>query len=220
MSRPRNTARKGGHQNANERKCIVTGELLPRDALIRFVVDPEGAVTPDLAEKLPGRGAWVRADKEKVAQAIARRCFNRAFSADVAAGDALAMAVEDGMRRRAIAALGLARRAGFAVAGFDQVAGELKAQKASLLISACDAAADGADKLARMARGTAVIRALTSAEISSALGRDGVRHAAIKKRAETASFKRDILRFKTYMHGQSTQEDDHKGGFKNASADN
>ena len=39
-----------------ERTCIVTRETQPVDALIRFVVAPDGAVVPDLRRRLPGRG--------------------------------------------------------------------------------------------------------------------------------------------------------------------
>ena len=43
----------------SQRRCIVTrAERSPND-LIRFVVDPQGAVVPDVARKLPGRGVWV-----------------------------------------------------------------------------------------------------------------------------------------------------------------
>jgi len=46
-----------------ERRCIVTGEVQPKAGLIRFVAGPDGEVVPDLAEKLPGRGFWVVADR-------------------------------------------------------------------------------------------------------------------------------------------------------------
>ncbi|MEL7490534.1 MAG: RNA-binding protein [Pseudomonadota bacterium] len=192
-----------------ERKCIVTGEVSPRGGLIRFVLDPDGAVTPDLAENLPGRGVWVSAREDMVAAAVARRAFNRAFSADVSAADTLADAVEEGLRRRALAAIGLARRAGAMVAGFDQVAGALKERKAALLITASDASTDGAGKLARMAGEARIVRALTSLQLSGALGRDGVRHAALKKRCEAAGFARDIVRFDAYRQSARAEGKDH-----------
>ena len=40
-----------------ERTCIVTREVGPPDAMIRFVVGPDGVVVPDLRHRLPGRGA-------------------------------------------------------------------------------------------------------------------------------------------------------------------
>ena len=53
-----------------ERTCILSGKSLPRDRLIRFVAGPEGHAVVDLAEKLPGRGAWVTARTDDLATAI------------------------------------------------------------------------------------------------------------------------------------------------------
>ncbi|MEM6662503.1 MAG: DUF448 domain-containing protein, partial [Pseudomonadota bacterium] len=44
-----------------ERRCIATGETGATDRLIRFVLAPEGGLVPDLAARLPGRGAWLTA---------------------------------------------------------------------------------------------------------------------------------------------------------------
>ena len=46
------------------RRCLVTRETLPMNRLIRFCVSPERMVVPDLANKLPGRGMWVTADRD------------------------------------------------------------------------------------------------------------------------------------------------------------
>ena len=61
-----------------ERKCIATGEVQPKTGLIRFAVSPDGQVVPDLAEKLPGRGIWVSADRAAVEKAVKKGLFARA----------------------------------------------------------------------------------------------------------------------------------------------
>ncbi|MBM3540745.1 MAG: DUF448 domain-containing protein, partial [Alphaproteobacteria bacterium] len=45
------------------RRCIVGGESLPKERLMRFVVGPGGVVCPDVAGALPGRGLWVEATR-------------------------------------------------------------------------------------------------------------------------------------------------------------
>ena len=45
----------------SERRCLVTRESGPRGGLVRFAVGPDGAVVPDVDERLPGRGLWVGA---------------------------------------------------------------------------------------------------------------------------------------------------------------
>ena len=58
---------RGGRQKEREgpqRRCVATGESGPTEGMIRFVIDPEDRVTPDLAGKLPGRGVWIGARRE------------------------------------------------------------------------------------------------------------------------------------------------------------
>ena len=43
------------HREVPERRCLVTGEVRPRDGLMRFVVGPDDLVVPDLDNRLPGR---------------------------------------------------------------------------------------------------------------------------------------------------------------------
>ena len=38
------------------RRCIVTGDRLPREEMLRFVVGPDGRIVPDLAAAPSGRG--------------------------------------------------------------------------------------------------------------------------------------------------------------------
>ena len=64
---------------ASERRCIVTGKSLAKGDLIRFVLGPEGAVVPDIANKLPGRGVWVTARADKVQEAGQRKLFHKGF---------------------------------------------------------------------------------------------------------------------------------------------
>ncbi len=59
-----------GPRRERERRCIVSGEHDSGANLIRFALSPDGVVTPDVAAKLPGRGAWVRADRAILEQAV------------------------------------------------------------------------------------------------------------------------------------------------------
>ena len=99
-------------KGARTRRCIVTGEVLPEDRLIRFVAGPEGVVVPDLARKLPGRGLWVRAARADVELAARKGAFSRAAKAQLKAPPDLADQVESLLKRRLLQALGLARRRG------------------------------------------------------------------------------------------------------------
>src|SRR5207302_7221214 len=52
--------------SAAQRRCIVTGEVRDRGSLLRFVVGPDGAIVPDVAARLPGRGLWLTARRDIV----------------------------------------------------------------------------------------------------------------------------------------------------------
>lgn len=166
-------------REAPERRCIVSGEVGPTDAMIRFVLDPEGRLTPDLAEKLPGRGVWLTADRKSLDLALKKRLFSRGFKQPVSPPDGLAELLESLLAKRLIAAVSLARKAGEAVAGFEKVKARLKGGDVGLLLAARDGAEDGRRKLAALAGKAPIVAALTAEELGLAFGRDSVVHAAL-----------------------------------------
>jgi predicted RNA-binding protein YlxR (DUF448 family) len=170
------------NSDARERCCIVTRAVLSEDRLVRFVLDPQGAIVPDIAAKLPGRGMWVTADRGTLEQAVAKGHFSRAAKTPVAITFDIINRVETLLVQRMCADLGLARRAGQLILGFDNVARALAGSlPPPILIEASDGADDGRRKLLGMAKNAVtVIDGLTRAEMSLALGRENVVHAAVK----------------------------------------
>jgi len=150
--------------------------------MIRFVVGPEDRLVPDVAGKLPGRGIWVQADRAKLAQAIDKRLFTRAARRPVKVDADLAELVERLVERQCLDLIGLAKRAGAAVAGFDKVETMLRRGPVGVLVEASDGAADGREKLRRLAPGSAVVALFPAAALATAMGRDGiVVHIAIAR---------------------------------------
>ena len=176
-----------------ERRCIATGASGPTDLLVRFVLGPDAQVVPDLAAKLPGRGVWLTAERALVDKAVAKKLFSRAFKAQAAAPADLANRLEALLAQRLIDVIGLARKAGQAVTGFEKVRARLKDGIAGALVQASDGAADGKAKLTRLAEGLAgdvtgkvpgevrSIDVLDSTELGLAFGRDFAIHAALDR---------------------------------------
>jgi len=174
-----------GSAGARERRCIVTGDVLPEAKLLRFVVAPDGAVVPDIEAKLLGRGLWVSAERSAIAKAAAKNLFTKAAKGPARTAADLVDRTEVRLVGRMLALLGLARRAGELILGFDQVEKALRGQNPPpLIVEAAEAAADGRRKLqaAATAKGHVpfVIGCLSSAELSLALKRENVVHAALK----------------------------------------
>ena len=168
-----------------ERRCIVSGEIMPDSRLVRFVAAPDGQVVPDVAAKLPGRGLWVSATRKAVTLAVEKKLFARAAKANVSAAADLAERTEKALVTRMLGDLGIARRSGALVLGFDNVLRALdSARPPGVLIEAIDGSGDGKRKLynAAHARGMKpqVLECLTSAELGLALGRENVIHAAVQ----------------------------------------
>jgi predicted RNA-binding protein YlxR (DUF448 family)/ribosomal protein L30E len=162
------------------RRCIVTRESAEKAELIRFVAGPDGDVVPDLAERLPGHGYWVRADRATLTEAVKKNAFAKAMRAPVKPASDLPERVAALLERQIVDLLGLARRAGKVVAGYEKTETWLKAGRVALLIAAKDAGADGRAKLARRSHpGVEIWSPLTAEVLGRAVGRDHAVHIAV-----------------------------------------
>ena len=127
------------------RRCIVTRERLPKERMIRFVVGPDRTVVPDLTATLPGRGIWLSASGDVLETARAQgglgRAFARAARGPVISAPDLPAVLEAALVRRIGELLGLARRAGQAVAGFDKAREWLRTGRGRLILQASDGSA-------------------------------------------------------------------------------
>jgi uncharacterized protein len=172
-----------------ERRCIVTGEVRPIDALLRFVVGPEGNLVADLSRELPGRGIWIGGRRDLLERAMKKRLFPRAAKSAVTVADDLPDQIELTMRRRCLALLGLARRAGQLTLGYEKVRAVLTADGQAIVITAHDGSLKGREKLLSgimggngdgAASGRLVVDLFMIDELSLALGRENVVHAALR----------------------------------------
>ncbi|MBN8530064.1 MAG: RNA-binding protein [Caulobacterales bacterium] len=164
-----------------ERRDLVTRQVMDESCLIRFVAGPDGSVVPDLARKLPGRGLWVAADRASIETAAGKGLFARAAKAPLKAAPDLADLVERLLMRRCLDQLGLARREGVLISGFEKAAAAVRSGRAAWLIEAADGSADGRGKLLALARHqtTRVCGVFTAEDLSLALGLENAIHAVL-----------------------------------------
>ena len=161
------------------RRCIVTREVLPKESLVRFVVGPAVDAVPDIAGKLPRRGLWVKAERAVLANAVGKNLFAKAARQSVTVPADLVDRTVVLLSRRCLDLIGLARRAGQAVCGFEKVRDALRNGRVGLVLAAVDGAADGRGKLEALAGELPILAQFTVAELSAALGRENVVHAAL-----------------------------------------
>jgi predicted RNA-binding protein YlxR (DUF448 family) len=159
------------------RRCIVTRDSLPKERMIRFVLGPGREVVPDLAGKLPGRGMWLSARGDVLERALSRGAFMRAARGPVTLPSDLRARIEDGLRARIRDLLGLARRAGQAVSGWQAGREWLLAGRAGLLVQALDGSP--AERARFGGRGLPVVAPLSAAELGVVFGRDHAVHVVV-----------------------------------------
>ena len=161
--------------------------MKPIAELIRFVVGPDGAVVPDLKRRLPGRGVWVTATRQALAEARSRaRPSPGASSGTFAPTADLVDMTERLLERAALDALAIAHKAGQVAIGFAKVEAAL-ARATGRGAAPCRRGRPGRGAQARRlplqrredAAEIAVIGAFTSAQLDLALGRSNVIHAAL-----------------------------------------
>ena len=167
---------------------------MPKEAMIRFVVGPERRIVPDLAARLPGRGIWLSARADVIETARARGAFARAARSAVIVPSDLCSALQAGLTRRVVDHLGLARRAGQAVCGFQKAREVLMAGRAALVVQAADGSADERERFLSGARGVVVVRPISAAELGAVFGRDHAVHAVITPGRLAATLAADVER--------------------------
>ncbi len=163
------------------RKCIVLGAERPKQEMIRFVVGPDGQVVPDLEAKLPGRGLWLSAERDVVNTACAKRLFAKAARSKAEAPEGLADLLEGLLAARCIGLLGMARRSGSVVSGYEKVRAFLQDGKAGLLLAAREGAIGGRRKVRNLAPELKEWDRLSGLELAQALGKETVIHVAVSR---------------------------------------
>jgi predicted RNA-binding protein YlxR (DUF448 family) len=191
-----------------ERTCIVTRAKGSPDGMIRFVIGPGAAVVPDIRRKLPGRGVWVTAKAERVAEAVARKSFARAFRTKVAVSEQLSAEIEELLTRDCLQFLSVANKAGQVVAGFGKVEDAIAAGALAGILHASGCGEDGVRKLGQGLRkrfGSADARPridlFQSCQLDLALGRTNVIHAALVNGAASEAFITRCRRLASYRSG-------------------
>jgi predicted RNA-binding protein YlxR (DUF448 family) len=185
--------------------CAVTRAVLPEAELIRFVAAPDDLIVADLKARLPGRGVWIGAERRLVAEAVKRNVFTRALHRQLSPSADLPDQVAARLKEPALGRLGLARKARAVLAGFAKVEAAIASEPLAAVLLAADAAEDGGRKIAQALHRRfggevpiPVLRLFGSEELSLAMGRPNVIHAAVLQGPAGNSFVEAATRLQRY----------------------
>ena len=178
---------------ARVKKASALAPMLEPSRTALLIIDiqsdfagPDGMVFPDTGNELPGRGAWVTAERKAIEKAASKGQLAKVLEAKVPPG--LTDLVETLLLKRAQGMLGFAKKAGLIVTGFERVKETLDKHEVGLariavLIEASDGALDGRRSVVAKARAIEIDAPLcgmfTSDELSMALGAANVIHACL-----------------------------------------
>ncbi len=164
------------------RMCLVSRKRGERPKLLRFVVSPQHVLVFDPTATLPGRGMWLSAHRDVIQEALKRRVFVRASrlrdGPALVVADDLADQVEMTLRTRVVELLGLARRAGQAVGGFEKVRDALARNRCAVLVGAVDGSVAERRRLLQ-GRDVPVVSPLPASSLGSIFGREMLMHVAL-----------------------------------------
>ena len=186
-----------GINSGSERRCVLSGDVFPREHLIRLAIAPTGEVHPDPLGKAPGRGAWIAPDRAALETAMSdghlRRALMRAFKGGpdglrLSYSSDLPQQVEAALTRSLLDRLGLELRGGNIVLGAAKIEEHARSGRVALLLHASDSSEDGRKKLDQAwrvgleeegsgKRGT--VLPLDRGALSVALGRENVVHLGV-----------------------------------------
>lgn len=204
---PEDLIDKRGHIG-RDRRCIASGETFDVSELIRFVRDPEGVVTPDINQKLPGRGVWVTADIHSLHKAIKTKAFARGFKNKVSVPENLEEFVGVLLKRKVLGLISMAMKAGHLTVGYDQVRSAAQTVPLAYRIEASDGSEDGRGKIRVLAKAMGheierpmapVIGCYSSAELGGAIGRDYLVHAAFKAGGFAKTIRPEVTRLAGFV---------------------
>lgn len=173
-----------------ERRCALTGQTAPKPDLLRFALAPEGMLVPDIKQVLPGRGLYLGVTKPALEEAMTSGALTKAVARHYKLSpkafqvpEQLADQIEGLYKQGALSLIGLERKAGRVFLGADSVEKAGGSGKIAVLINASDGAGNSHKFLARAkAAELPVISAFGRDDLSLALGRDNVVHAALADR--------------------------------------
>ena len=181
------------------RKCVISGEILNKDELLRFVTLKDGTMLPDFNKKIDGHGFYV-ANSKKLLQSLSKKHpFNKILHKKVEYAENMPEIVEGILAKKGLDALNLARKAGDLVLGFEKVKELIIKGRAAFVIEATDAGADGRQKIAELSANLEKFTLYDTETLSTAFDRENTVYLAVKKGKMSDMVRLALKRYQTFL---------------------
>lgn len=184
---------------ADIRKCVLTGVTKHKRQLLRFVVLRGGTVVPDFNKKLDGHGFYISNSRKLLEGLTVKNPLNKILHTNTIIAADLPQMVEQVLRKKALDAVNLARKSGDLVLGFDQVKECITKGKAAFVIEARDAGEDGKQKIAAIAKDLEQFIIYDIATLSRALNRENTVYMAVRTGTMANMVRSALLKYQIFM---------------------
>jgi predicted RNA-binding protein YlxR (DUF448 family) len=187
------------------RSCLGCREVRPKDELLRFVLDPERTLFPDISRKLPGRGSYTCFRVDCLEAALKKKQFNRSFKGEVKllpGAELLALIIKI-LEEKINSLFALANKAGKAVSGSDKVMDTLRRGDAAILILAADISGESKAKFLAVAERAGVETFMFSMKdrLGGPLGKEIRTAIAVLKGSFAVTLRSDLKRYGNFFEG-------------------
>jgi predicted RNA-binding protein YlxR (DUF448 family)/ribosomal protein L30E len=191
-------------QKKPQRSCLGCRKTRDRDALIRFVISPQGELVADIEAKLPGRGAYTCVSQTCLQAALKQRQFSRGFKREVVAAtpDEMTGLVGAIMQRRILSYIGLANKAGQVISGGSLVSDALRSgHKPGLILVATDVSEAIGEKIELLAavHRIACFRSMKKDDFGAILGKAPRSAVAIRAGGFVVQLTYEIERYRNFL---------------------
>ena len=192
--------------NKPQRSCLGCGATMDKGDLLRFVLSPDGVLSPDLKGKLPGRGAYTCLNRDCLNLALKKKRFAASFKTPLGGVDPTALLADIKIQtvERVKGYLSLAAKAGNVFSGSDAVAGGLRSGKAGLVFIATDLSEESRKKFTAMATHAGVERmALFDMEcLGTLIGKEHRGVVAVGLGGFIAPIQRELKIYRNFFDGE------------------
>ncbi len=173
---------------------------MPKAEMLRFTVTPDNVVVPDFKKKLPGKGIWVKNSKSILEKSIQKNLFSKIAKKKLKTDESLLAVTQELLKKKALSAVSLARKAGVFVCGFEKTADKIKKGQVAFILEAGDAGADGHQKILAMANGLKIFACFTTEELDKELDRVNTVHAAFLKSEMSKAVDAELTRYENFLN--------------------
>ncbi len=180
------------------RKCILEGKVKPTEELLRFVM-LNNTLLPDFNKKLEGKGIYITNNRLSLEKALEKKLFHKVTKHCLKIDDNFVSIVENLIKNKALESINFARKAGVLVAGFEKVKEEIKKNKVEFIIQASDAASDGKEKIAFLAKSIEIFNLFSIDELDMALKKENTVHIAILKSDMSRMVYNNLKKYQNFL---------------------